>query len=284
VIVRERLFLGLAYHGWSMKQEHAPVFRRVEENLRQSFRVLADGRAGADVTELPGISVASLGAAFQMFNAAFPSEPVETQAELEARLGMTRSHFEEHGRPWSFWCCEDWLAPDLRRRLSRTCEGFGLRLSSELAGMVTERIEPPAPRLPALDIRRVESTRTLEDFRTVGSICFHVPIVWFSEVFDENVAARRRFVCWVGYRDGVPIATAATVACDDVAGLYNVATLPNYRGRGCGEAITRYAIAAAMRENKVERAVLQSTSQGLSLYQRMGFETVTRILVYNSVR
>jgi ribosomal protein S18 acetylase RimI-like enzyme len=267
-----------------MKQDRAPAFRRVEQNLRQSFRVLAAGRAGADVAELPGVSLASLGAAFQMFNAAFLSQPIESLTELERRLETMRTHFEARGRPWSFWCCEDWLTPELRRRLSRTCECAGLRLSSELAGMEAERIEPPAPRLPALDIRRVESAQTLEDFRAIGSVCFHVPIAWFSEVFDENVAAHGKFVCWVGYSDGLPIATAGTVSCDGVAGLYNVATVPKYRGRGWGEAITRYAIAAAMRENTIERAILQSTSQGLSLYRKMGFETVTRILVYNSVR
>lgn len=265
-------------------QQRAPVFRWVEENLRQSFRVLADGRKEADVAELPGVSFASLGAAFQMFNAAFPSEPVTTQSQLEERLETMRSHFEARGRSWSFWCCEDWLAGELRRRLSRTCERFGLRLSSELTGMVAERIEPPTPRLPELEVRRVESAGTLEDFRNIGSICFHVPIVWFSEVFDENVTARRKFVCWVGYRDGQPVATAATVAEHGVVGVYNVATVPNHRQRGYGEAITRHAIAAAGRENKAERAVLQSTSQGLHLYHRMGFETVTRILVYNSVR
>jgi ribosomal protein S18 acetylase RimI-like enzyme len=267
-----------------MKQERAPDFRWVEENLRESFRALADGRPNADVAELSGVSLASLGAAFQMFNAAFPSQPIESLTELEKRLDIMRSHFENHGRPWAFWCCEDWLAPELRRRLSRTCECFGLRLSAELAGMVAERIEPPAPRLPALDVKRVESAQTLHDFRAVGSVCFHVPIVWFSEVFDEDVAARRRFVCWVGYSNGLPIATAATVSCEGVAGLYNVATIPDRRERGYGEAITRHVIAAAMRENEIGRVVLQSTSQGLSLYRRMGFETVTRILVYSSVR
>lgn len=236
------------------------------------------------MAELPGVSLASLGAAFQMFNAAFPSEAVENQADLERRLDTMRSHFENHRQSWAFWCCEDWIAPEIRRKLSRTCECFGLRLSSELTGMVAERIQPPKPRLPALDVRRVTTEATLDDFRTVGSVCFHVPMVWFSEVFDENIAARRKFVCWVGYREGQPVSTAATVTCDGVVGLYNVATVPGHRERGFGEAITRYAMGAAMRENRVERAVLQSTSQGLSIYKRMGFEPVTRILVYNSVR
>ena len=51
-------------------------FRPVEANLRESFRVLARGRERADVMELPGVSIASLGATFQMFNAAFLNAPV----------------------------------------------------------------------------------------------------------------------------------------------------------------------------------------------------------------
>ena len=103
-------------------------FRIIEENLRQSFRILAAGRSRADVSELPGVSIASLGVAFQMFNAAFLSAPVETQSEMEARLQAAREHFDARGMAWSFWICEDWLARPVRRRLPRICQNFGLRL------------------------------------------------------------------------------------------------------------------------------------------------------------
>ena len=68
-------------------------FHPVEANLRQSFRILASGRAGADILELPGVSVASLGVYFQMFNAAFLNGPVFSQAELEICLETARDHF-----------------------------------------------------------------------------------------------------------------------------------------------------------------------------------------------
>ena len=86
----------------------------------------------------------------------------------------------------------------------------------------------------------------------------------------------------VGYHGGSPVATAATVTSNGVIGLYNVATAPEHRQRGYGEAITRHALDAATRENGVGGIVLQSTSQGLRLYERMGFQPVTRVLVYNS--
>ena len=96
--------------------------------------------------------------------------------------------------------------------------------------------------------------------------------------------AHREFVCWVGYRNGLPVCTAATVTGNGVVGLYNIATAPAHRRLGFGEAITRYAIAAASDQADSGRLVLQATSGGLQLYEHMGFRTVTRILVYNSAR
>jgi len=258
-------------------------FRAVEENLRQSFRVLAAGRPGTDLAELPGVTIASLGAQFQMFNAAFLSAPVGTAEELGERLETARAHFAARGMAWSFWICEDWLAAGARRRLSRAGQNIGLRLSSELPGMIADRICPPQRRLPALEIRRVTAGRGMEDFRAIGATCFHVPLGWFGEVFDHDMSGRGDFVCWTGYADGEPLATAATiVAPEDVIGVYNVATSPAHRQRGYGEAITRHAIEAARNGSGGGRVILQSTMQGYGLYRRLGFSEVTRILVYNS--
>lgn len=229
------------------------------------------------------MSIASLGVTFQMFNAAFLNEPVDLPAVLEARLRSAKEHFDSQSLRWAFWICEDWLATGIRRKLSRTCETLGLRLSSEMPGLAAERIGSPSRKLPAIEFRRVDSTQTLDDFRALGATCFHVPIAWFSEVFDAAITVANPFVCWVGYVEGQPAATAATVSAHGVTGLYNVATAPDYRQRGYGEAITRHAIDTAAGETNCTRVVLQSTSEGLRLYQRMGFQPVTRVLVYNSI-
>jgi ribosomal protein S18 acetylase RimI-like enzyme len=265
-----------------IRSHHDQVtFPVVADNLRQSFRVLADGRPRSGVLELPGVSIASLGVAFQMFNAAFPNAPVETRAVLEERLRAAKAHFDSEDLRWALWICEDFLAAGVRRKLSATCDILGLRLSSEMPGMAAERIRPPSRKLPAMQIRRVDSPRTLDDFRALGSVCFHVPIAWFSEVFDARITPNHPFVCWVGYREGEPVATAATVTANGVVGLYNIATSPDYRHLGYGEAITRHAIDAALNV-KTSHIVLQSTSLGFRLYERMGFQPVTRVLVYSS--
>ncbi len=93
--------MGAPYRlGFYFRRSDAPVsFRDVAENLRQSFRTLAEGRPGAEVVELAGVSIASLGVAFQMFNAAFLSEPVETQQELEDRLRTAAGYFDSRRTP-----------------------------------------------------------------------------------------------------------------------------------------------------------------------------------------
>ena len=257
------------------------AFQDVEENLRESFRVLAAGRPRGDVKELPGVSIASLGVTFQMFNAAFLSAPVESQKELEARLHTARDFFKRRGLAWSFWVCESWLALSVRRRLAQTFDAIGLRVASEMPGMMAEHVAPVQRALPSMEILPVNDLRTLEHFRMIGSTSFHVPSQWFAEVFDDNFESRKDFPCWVGYHDGVPVATAASVTFRDVPGIYNIATLPDCRERGFGEAITRFAIEAGGRM-KPGRVVLQSTSQGLTLYERLGFQAVTRFVVFNS--
>src|SRR5947209_3069497 len=165
-------------------------FHPVEANLRQSFRVLAAGRPNGAVLELPGVTIASLGVAFQMFNAAFLSTPVDDPAELEERLDQARRHFISRRMPWAFWCCEDWLSIGARRKLSRICERFGLRLSSELPGMVAPVLGDAGRILPRVDFRCIAATGVLDDFRSIGSLCFHVPLDWFREGFDESMLRR----------------------------------------------------------------------------------------------
>jgi ribosomal protein S18 acetylase RimI-like enzyme len=257
------------------------TFETVADNLRQSFRVVAAGRSAGEIRELPGVSIAAAGVTFQMFNAAFLSAPVLTESELEQRIYLSASHFQVRGMEWAYWVCDDWLEGRTRRKSRQMFERQGLRHAVELPGMVAERIAPPVKPLPRLTVRRVGDAATRADFCAIGSVCFHVPINWFREVFDNN-AVFSTFAAYVGYWDQAPVSTTAIVMGGGAVGVYNVATLPEHQRRGYGEAVMRYAVAEAQREHGIERTILQSTPAGLRLYERMGYRTITRVSVYAS--
>lgn len=256
-------------------------FENVAENLRESFRVIAASRAGGENRELRGVSIASAGATFQMFNSAFLSAPVVTDADLTQRILLADTHFSARGQEWAYWVCEDWLAGGVRKRSPQVFERLGMRHSVDLPGMVAERVAPPAYPLPAIQVRRVRQGPARDAFCAIGALCFNVPIAWFTEVFDGD-SVWEQFAGYVGYVDEEAVSTAAIVMGGGAMGVYNVATAPGSRRRGYGEAVMRYALADAGNRHGVERALLQSTPAGYKLYQRMGFRTVTKVGVYSS--
>jgi ribosomal protein S18 acetylase RimI-like enzyme len=57
-----------------------------------------------------------------------------------------------------------------------------------------------------------------------------------------------------------------------------VATLPEYRNRGCAEAVMRYSLAQAREATGLERTVLHASAAGLPLYEEMGYRSVASFL------
>lgn len=257
-------------------------FYTVEENLRHSFRLLASSRAGGEVREAPGVTIASAGVAFQMFNAAFLSSPVEGDRELERRIVTARVHFGARGLGWSYWVCEGWLDQKARRGVSEAFRKHGLQLASVLPGMEAERLAPPVQQLPAVEVREVADRPTWSAFCQIGALCFNVPIEWFQEVFDGSKVWQNGLAGYVAYLNGEPVSTAATVVAGGAVGVYNVATIPGHQRRGYGEAVMRCALSRALARHGIERTILQSTAQGFRLYERMGYSTVTNVAVYTT--
>lgn len=256
-------------------------FRAVADNLRDSFRVLARCRPAGEVREYPGVSIASANVTFQMFNAAFLSSPVTSESELERRVAQAATHFGAREMQWACWVCESWLDAAVRPRARQLFRNLRLHPSVEMPGMAAGELLPPERPLPPIEIRRVQDGEARGDFCAIGSVCFNVPLEWFREVF-EGRRVWDDFEAWVGYVNDEPVATAATVTGSGVIGVYNVATLPGHQRRGYGEAILRHAVARARERHGVTQTILQSTTQGYRLYQRMGYRTVTRVAVYCS--
>ena len=77
---------------------------------------------------------------------------------------------------------------------------------------------------------------------------------------------------YLGCVDGEPVCTSAVVATGAIAGIYWVATLEKYRGRGLGEAITWESVKGGIALG-CGIASLQASVLGQPVYERMGFRT-----------
>src|SRR5579862_5418250 len=226
-------------------------FRSVTDNMRESFRVIAAALAGGEVYELPGVSIAAAGVQYQLYNTAFLSAPVSTEAELGRRILSASVHFGARGLEWACWVCDDWMELPVRRRSRQIFEKFGLRHSLDLTGMVAERVRPANRLLPRMEVRRVRDRPTRDAFCAVGSVSFGVPISWFSAVFDAE-SVWERFAAYVGYVNQQPVSTAAVVAGGGALGVYHVATVPGHQQRGYAEVVMRQALAEMQQHSGIE--------------------------------
>lgn len=259
-------------------------FKVLEENLRAALGAFARGKPSGEVREEPGLMLAWADVNFATFNAALLTAPLHSVAELREKIETAAACFGPRRLPWSFWLCEGWLARPLRREAGAIFWEAGLHLVTAMPGMAAERILAATRRLPALEYRPVADEATRSAFKSIMSVTFDLPLETGREIYESESTWRGGLVGYVGYADGEPVATAATLAAAGAIGLYAVGTLPPYQKRGCAEAIVRHALRQAREASRIERSVLESTPSGFRLYRRLGYRTVTKYAIYAASR
>lgn len=85
---------------------------------------------------------------------------------------------------------------------------------------------------------------------------------------DKSIPGRH----FIAYLNNIPVGASSVFMANGVAGIYNITTLPEARGRGIGEAVTRHAMLYGKKEGYVF-ATLQATENGLPMYEKIGFKS-----------
>lgn len=192
----------------------------------------------------------------------------------DAVIEETLTRFQEHGLPMIWWDGPGMVPADLRARLV----AHGVRRGGEMPGMAVEiSALGPLRELPGVTIARVNDLSTLEAWARTSAVGFGAPVeaasVFFNMFKNEVVAPGSPWLVHLAMLYGEPVATSMTLFNSGVAGVFNVATLPQARGRGIGGEITRAGLLeAGARGYRV--GVLQASSMGYRVYRRLGFETV----------
>ncbi len=251
--------------------------RAVADNLLQALRFFGQARQDAEIRDVPGMTLIFCGLNYAAFNAALLARPIETDRnELVRSIQLAISQFDAKNLRWTYWLCDDFLSQPLRRESAHLFGMYGLRPLTEAPGMYAHGLAPPDRPLPPIALRDVADEPTRAAFAEIMSNAFDIPQSVSDAVYGAERAWQGKFRGYVGYSNGMPVTTAAAMITGDVIGLYSVATLPRYRRLGFAEAIMRKVI----EQSGFERSVLQSTSSGFSLYEKMGYRAVTKFRVY----
>jgi GNAT superfamily N-acetyltransferase len=149
----------------------------------------------------------------------------------------------------------------------------GWLMVEEEPALVLPRL-PPAPPLPppGLDIRLVVDEAGFADFMAVA----HTPAHFLP---TPAVALDPAVALHVGYVDGRAVATSRLVCLETIAEITGVVTVPEYRRRGYGTALTWAAVMEGARRGCTV-ATLTASEMGYPVYVKMGFVPVCTYRTY----
>jgi GNAT superfamily N-acetyltransferase len=253
------------------------VIAAIESNLRAcfaSFAALPNAVARAE----PGHVVATTDVPIDFFNGAVGAR---FGSDVDARIDETLAPFRERGVPMRWWLGPSAAPAGLGSRLVAR----GMRHARECPGMALEMAslgEPPAaPR--GFRVDEVRDRALLDRWvATFGAGFGRAPwelAHWTDAYVRLGLGADDAWQHYLGAVDGEAVATASLLVDGDVGGLYHIVTLPAWRGRGIGAAITRHAVDDARRRG-CRVAVLQSSAMGAPVYERVGFRALCRLDMY----
>lgn len=125
---------------------------------------------------------------------------------------------------------------------------------------------------PQLTIRTLSPDEA--DIHTaIAAEGFGAPPELFEAMVTPALLARPGHRAYVGIVDGKSVTTAMGFTSGDHVGIFDVATLPGYRARGYGAALTARAALDGFNAG-ASFAYLQSSAMGLKVYERLGFQTL----------
>lgn len=195
----------------------------------------------------------------------------------EPFIAETIQYFRDKGVDAFTW----WLEPHLKRADWETIlskHGFGF--SDDTPGMAVDlhTLNESMSAVDGLEIRVVKDEETLRVWTNVFINGYGLPPSWESLSYELWLKFGFDFPMqnYLGYLNGKPVATSTLFYGGGAAGIYDVATLPEMRGKGLGAALTLQPLLDA-RKQGYRVGVLQSSEMGFNVYKKLGFRHLCQI-------
>ncbi|WP_374018977.1 GNAT family N-acetyltransferase [Paenibacillus thiaminolyticus] len=206
-------------------------------------------------------------------------------AGSEGAVRQMTDYFAARSFPMSLWCWEPLGASTLQE-----IEHAGLSLAEVNEGMYAyaEDLSPGAYMPEGFAVKQVRTPGEVAQFGAVLSCLFgesseakHVSL-YYDRLAESQLWTRPEMALYIGVlNDGTPVTVGSTIRSRDNVGIYDIATLDEYRKRGFGSAMFHHILSDILTWHD-GLIVLQASEAGAGLYKRAGFRPVCAIRVFEN--
>jgi len=241
---------------------------RAAKALISAFRLLADRLPGMHEKQVaPGVISLMSGLPIATLNGVFTDAVRPDVTELDrAAAGVAGLPL-----PWSIQ-----FRGEPEPAAERVAARYGLTARTTSPLMVyhpaPDQQAPPARASAAASVV-VAGRQDQADYAAALATGFEAPPEIMAPYSSPEAFALPGAVPYLAREDGQVVAVGFGVFGEGIVGVFNIATVPAYRGRGYGRAITGRIMADGV-ARRADLVYLQSSEDGYPLYESMGFRTV----------
>ena len=250
----------------------------IEGNVFALFSVFRNWHQ-AEVHDDPGLLWTITDIPFPLFNSILRARLAAD--EVAPAIAAAVSRGEARNVPMLWWTGPATQPADLGARLEAS--GFVHEEDSPCLAVDLSLLEEDQPSPQGLAIERVADPEALRAWCDSVSAGFGVPAVvtdgFFGFYSSLGFGSHFGNINYLGRLNGTVVATASLFMGAGVAGIYNVSTLPDARGKGIGSAMTLRPLLDA-RAMGYRVGTLQSTEMGAGVYRRLGFRQYCELSHY----
>ena len=134
----------------------------------------------------------------------------------------------------------------------------------------------------ALEVREAHSPEDHLQWINVAAGWLNIDPSLVDQFFTPWIKTGK-YIPYMGLYEGQPAATSLAYLGNLGASLYCLGTLPAFRNRGLGTAVTHACLKAAKDKN-IAQAVLYGSKMGQPMYKKIGFKLTQTIREYSCAR
>ena len=251
------------------------------ESLRQFitiWKLIGKPFPDVDGIDRPGLAISWPNTHFPFYNSLFLTEKLTDVQVLQDRVQEAAAYMRTRPHGGLFVVCLDNLSGSANESLSAILDQAKLVQAFPMTGMAGDILPMEVPRHPALRFVRISDNPTIQAFAELNCVSYNVPVETSLSLVKEHTLWRDHAYGFVAYEGDKPVSTATAIINEGCLFLFLVATIPEARRKGYGEAVIRRALQAAYEATGIRRTVLHATEAGYPLYLRLGYHPTGKFM------
>jgi len=191
-----------------------------------------------DATDRPGLAISWPNTHFPFHNSLFLTEQLTDARVLQDRVQEAAAYMRARSYGGLFVVCLGNLSESAKENLAAILARAKFVQAIPMTGMAGDILPIGAPGHAALRFVRIWDNSTIHAFAELNCVSYGVPIEMSLSLVKEHTLWHEHAFGFVAYEGDKPVSTATAIINEGCLFLFLVATAPDARRKGFGEAVT----------------------------------------------